>query len=124
MSILAFLYALIFQMGGSTLQGNAWIDRALDLTVQNLWSMQGVLGIVAVIALVVIAATILFSGGEAGITALGCFGSVLIGAIAIWVVGWLHILLMSFLANNFTPEGAANPGFWILLVLMVLASWS
>lgn len=129
MSLLAFLWALFTQMPAG-LEGNAWGVKALQLTLANLHSMQFVFGWITlgliILIVIILAASILFGGkgfGEA-LSAAGCFGTVAFGSFILWLVGFLHILAVGYLVANFTLAGAANPGFWIVLVILILCSWS
>ena len=129
MSLIAFIMAL-FQMSGSELQGNAWWDRALDLTLANLHSIQGFFGWVALVAVIAIVVMVLISmltgrGAGAVFTVSSCLVMGAVASIVIWLVGWLHILAVGYLAANFTAaQGALNPGFWALLIIMICVSWS
>jgi|WetSurMetagenome_2_1015567.scaffolds.fasta_scaffold65636_2 hypothetical protein len=127
MSLLAFLYALIFQMTGTDLQGNAWGDKVLDLTAQNVLFIQHVLGWI-LLALVVICVVIVIASALSGhepFGSLGCFGTLAGWVGSIWLIGWVHVLVVNFLANNFNAiVGPTNPGFYIVLIVYVLLCWS
>jgi hypothetical protein len=127
MTWLALLYALLFQMNGSELRGDAWFDRFLDLTLQNVKAIQHFFGWVAIAAAVLVVIFLVISvlkGNGFSLASAGCFGSLAVGCIAIWAVGWIHIWIVGYLANNFSAAGGADPGFWVLLILMALIGWS
>ena len=129
MTLVAFLYALFAQIPAG-LQGNAWGVKALELTLANLHVIQGFFGwitlIIIALAEIIILASALFGGKGLG-EALATSGCLLVGAattFVIWLVGFLHILAVGYLVANFTLLGAVNPGFWIVLVLVILFSFS
>ena len=129
MSLAAFLYALFVQLNGSTLQGNAWTVEALRLTLANLHGIQNFFGIVALVslAIIVVIVVLAFRRGDDWFDAIwesGCLGICAAICIAFWAIGWIHILAVGYLAANFTLAGATNPGFWIVLFLMISGCWS
>jgi hypothetical protein len=129
MTLLAAIVAL-FEMSGSKLDWNPWTKAFLDLTLANLHGIQNFFGWVALVAFVIlvgVAILALVTGKNLGaaFSATGCLGIVCACALLIWLVGWLHILVVGYLANNFSAAtGALNPGFWVLLFFMVVFSWS
>lgn len=129
MSLLAFLWALFTQMPAG-LQGNAWGVKALELTLANLHAMQAFFGWVTLAVFILIVVVILFSalrsgrGLGAAFTASWCLLQVGIMTFVLWLVGFLHILAVGYLVANFTLAGAANPGFWVVLIILILMSWS
>ena len=127
MSLFAFLYAVISgsQLGGSELQGNAYWDAALNFTLQNLHSMERFMGWVALASLVILVILFAISKSKEGVVFGGCFIYTLVLSVTLWVVGLFHILVVGYLANHFRPEiGATGPGFWAVLIFMILFSWS
>lgn len=120
MTLLAFLYAVFTQIS-SELTGNAWVVEALRLTLANLHAIQSFFGW---FTLVVVILAVLF----AILDRSGCISETLImvaaSSIVIWAVGFLQIFLVGYLAANFTIAGATNPGFWIILILMISLGWT
>lgn len=128
MTLLSFLFALLFQMT-PTETGNEWTVQILQHTLANLHTIQGFFGWVALIALIlilVLMGTSMASGK--GIVeafgASGCLGIIAVVSIVLWLVGFLHLWVVEYLANNYSLAGATTPGFWVMLVLMVIFSWS
>jgi hypothetical protein len=128
MSLLAFLWAIFVQHVPSELSGNAWNIKAMEMTLSNLHAIQGFFGWVAlfiiIICAVVILLSIIFDVKFFGAALSGCLLWVAVGALAIWLIGFLHILAVGFLIANFTLAGASNFGFWIVFFLLITGCWS
>lgn len=129
MTLIAFLYATFFQMPASDITAMAWIDKAIDMTLSNLHVMQGWAGWIALVAfiiiLIVVVIGILRGKDLLGSCAIsGCLMQLCVAAIFIWLLGFVHIWVVAFIAAHFTVLGPTNPGIWIIIAIMLLCSWS
>lgn len=146
MTVLAAIYALFVQMSGSLLNGDAWTDKFLDYTYQNVvaieqffWDSAMTLGALAfgalALSVVLLVMNFAFASNRGRRTIWALFSGLAFSlfmiliiiaglVLLIWLIGLLHVLVVGYLAANFTVVGPLNPGFWIVVVLLILFSWS
>jgi hypothetical protein len=113
----------LFQMDGSGLAGNAWIDAFLDKMVGVETMFYNIAwwiwGIFAAITIIIVIAKFVF---KASILELGFVSGCLAVVLLLWPLAeWISVFLIRGLANNFSAAGITNLGPFILYLLLYLS---